>query len=124
MSLPQDQHLPDDPNNRTPVQFAHSDQSRKAGENRILKHLGQETLDKVKKGELHAQLVNVWRPLRGPVKDFPLAVADSRTVSPGGNGKEPDWRASELRYKDWTGETLAVSRILQVLEATLSFEVR
>lgn len=106
-----DEHKPDDPSNRTPVPFAHSDQSRKAGEDRILKHLGQETLDKVKKGQLHVQIINVWRPLRGPVKETPLAVADSRTVSPGGDGKEPDWRESELRYKDWTGETLAVSRL-------------
>lgn len=102
------QNLPDDPDNRKPVQFAHSDQSRKAGEDRIRKHLGQETLDRVKKGELHAQLINVWRPLRGQAWDTPLAVADSRTVSRGENGKPVDWRETELRYPTWSGETLSI----------------
>ncbi len=88
--------------------MAHSDQSRWAGENRILKHLGQETLDKVKKGELHAQLINLWRPLRGQAWDMPLAVADSRTVSRGENGKPKDWIESELRYPTWSGQTLAI----------------
>lgn len=27
-----------------------------------------------------AQLINVWRPLRGPVYDMPLAFADARTL--------------------------------------------
>ncbi|PWN49676.1 hypothetical protein IE53DRAFT_369565 [Violaceomyces palustris] len=103
-----DQHLPDDAENRKPVQQAHCDQSRKAGENRILKHLGEEVLEKVKRGELHAQLVNVWRPLRGEAWDTPLAFADSRTVSRGEDGKPLDWKPSELKYKTWSGETLAI----------------
>nr|UOP56957.1 7alpha-cephem-methoxylase p8 chain-like protein [Thecaphora frezii] len=103
------ENLPDDPDNRTPVARAHSDQSRWAGENRILKHLGKETLERVKRGELHAQLINIWRPLRGEAWDTPLAVADSRTVRSGGDGNPPDWRVCELRYPTWTGETLAVS---------------
>ncbi|KAN0065476.1 hypothetical protein ACQY0O_001312 [Thecaphora frezii] len=102
------ENLPDDPDNRTPVARAHSDQSRWAGENRILKHLGKETLERVKRGELHAQLINIWRPLRGEAWDTPLAVADSRTVSSGGDGNPPDWRVCELRYPTWTGETLAI----------------
>ncbi|EPQ30713.1 uncharacterized protein PFL1_01614 [Pseudozyma flocculosa PF-1] len=102
------QSLPDTPDNRTPVAFAHSDQSRKAGENRIEKHLGNDTLERVKRGELHAQLINVWRPLRGQAWDTPLAVADSRTVSRGQDGNPPDWRETELRYPTWTGETLSI----------------
>jgi len=125
-----DEHLPDDPQNRLPVPYAHSDQSRKAGEARIAKHLGQDTLNKVLNGDLQAQLVNVWRPLRGPVKGTPLAMADSRTVSPGGEGKEPDWRESELKRKDGSGEILMVSRLISSVskqhrvlrEITSSFE--
>jgi hypothetical protein len=101
-------HLPDDPANRKPVAQAHCDQSRWAGENRILKHLGQEASDRVLKGELEVQLINVWRPMK-VVEENPLAVADSRTVYRGEQGGKPDWVESELRYKDWTGQTLLIT---------------
>jgi hypothetical protein len=103
------EHLPDTPQNRKPVPRAHCDQSRRAGETRIRKHLGDDVLARVQRGELHCQLVNVWRPLRGPVEEFPLAVADSRSVDRGEDGGKPDWIASELRYETWSGETLLVS---------------
>lgn len=101
-------HLPDDPSNRKPVAQAHCDQSRWAGENRILKHLGQEMLDRVKKGEVKAELINVWRPMR-KVEEYPLAVADSRTVYRGENGGAPDWKESELKYETWSGQTLLIN---------------
>ena len=65
--------------------------------------MGLETLDRLKRGEIRAQIINVWRPLRGPVYDTPLAFADYRSVS-----VESDLRPSELRYRDWTGQTLGV----------------
>lgn len=49
-----------------------------------------------------AQIINVWRPLRGPVQDVPLAVADYRTISP------EDLVPADLRYEDRTGETYSV----------------
>jgi len=103
----QTSHLPDDPENRKPVAQAHADQSRWAGENRIEKHLGREVLEKVKKGELHAQLVNVWRPMR-TVEELPLAVADSRTIYRGEQGGPSDWVESELKYETWSGQTLLI----------------
>ncbi|SNX86424.1 related to 7alpha-cephem-methoxylase P8 chain [Melanopsichium pennsylvanicum] len=103
-----EEDLPETPDSRKPVPMAHSDQSRWAGENRILKHLGQEILEKVKKGQLHAQLINLWRPLRGQAWDMPLAFADSRTVSKGENGQPKDWIETELRYPTWTGQTLSI----------------
>lgn len=104
----QTSHLPDDPANRKPVAQAHCDQSRLAGENRILKHLGQDVLDRVLKGELKAQLINVWRPMWN-VEEYPLAVADSRTVYRGEKGGAPDWVESELRYETWSGQTLLIT---------------
>ncbi|PWN91048.1 hypothetical protein FA10DRAFT_229492 [Acaromyces ingoldii] len=95
-------HLPDTPENRKPVSMAHCDQSRWSGENRIRRHLGDEVLARVKRGEVQCQLVNVWRPLRGPVEEHPLAMADSRSVTPS------DWEPSELRYETWTGQTLLI----------------
>lgn len=94
--------LTEDSYTRTPVRRAHIDQSKRAGENRIIKHLGQETYDRVLRGEVRVQLINVWRPLRGPLFDTPLAYADFRSVEP------TDLQPSELRYPTWTGETLAI----------------
>lgn len=51
-----------------------------------------------------AQLINVWRPLRGPVLDLPLAFADARTL-----GKD-QLVPSKLLYKDQPdGETFQVA---------------
>ncbi|CAD6887305.1 unnamed protein product [Tilletia controversa] len=95
-------HLPDTPDSRTPVSFVHSDQTKWAGENRVLKHLGQDVLDRVQSGKLRAQIINVWRPLRGTALDMPLAFSDSRSVQPG------DWVVNQLRYETWNGQTYMI----------------
>jgi hypothetical protein len=43
-------------------------------------------------------IVNIWRSVKGPIVDTPLAVCDARTVS------VRDMVASEIRYTDRTGE--------------------
>jgi len=47
--------------------------------------------------------INLWRPIRGPVKSNPLALCDARSLDPA------DLVPSELRYPDRTGETYAVT---------------
>lgn len=47
-------------------------------------------------------IVNVWRSIKGPVLDTPLAVCDARTLM------IRDLVASEVRYPDRTGEIYAV----------------
>ncbi len=42
--------------------------------------------------------INVWRPIRGPVRRAPLALADARSVAP------RDLAAVDLVYPDRTGE--------------------
>ena len=46
----------------------------------------------------HYAIINVWRPIKGPVHNKPLAVADARSVSP------DDYVASDLIYRDRRGE--------------------
>jgi hypothetical protein len=43
-------------------------------------------------------VVNIWRSVKGPILDTPLAVCDARTVS------VRDMVSSEIRYQDRTGE--------------------
>jgi hypothetical protein len=42
--------------------------------------------------------VNLWRPIRGPVRDAPLALCDGSSVAPDA------LRTVELRYPERTGE--------------------
>ena len=49
-------------------------------------------------------IVNIWRPLRRPVLDTPLALCDARTVRP------EDLVAAEVRYPGRTGEIYFLER--------------
>ncbi|KAK5171084.1 uncharacterized protein LTR77_004228 [Saxophila tyrrhenica] len=48
------------------------------------------------------QFVNIWKPLRGPIKDWPLAVCDASTVS------KDDLRESDIVFSDRVVENLLV----------------
>ena len=89
-----------DPNaKRAPVNRAHVDQTQKSANMRVDYHIGDEA-EELKKGRV--RLINVWRPLNGPVVASPLAYADSRTVPD--NYTVP----VEHRYPHRTGETAGV----------------
>ncbi|KZO90307.1 hypothetical protein CALVIDRAFT_569167 [Calocera viscosa TUFC12733] len=89
-----------DPQARGPVPRAHVDQTPKAGAERVFLHLGEDA-ERLSKGRV--QIVNVWRPIRGPIRDYPLAVADYRSLNP-----ETDLQATDLRYPNRTGETYSI----------------
>jgi len=91
---------PDTPENRGPVPRAHVDQTPKAGAERVFLHLGEDA-ERLSKGRV--QIVNVWRPIRGPVVDYPLAVADYRSIKP-----ESDLQPTDLKYPHRDGETYSV----------------
>ncbi|KAF2089216.1 hypothetical protein K490DRAFT_63354 [Saccharata proteae CBS 121410] len=89
-----------DPNApRAPVVRVHIDQTRKSAEQRVHHHLPAEAASLL---QSRYRIINVWRPLNGPVVSFPLAVADSATVEDG------DLVGVEHRYPDRTGETAGV----------------
>ena len=85
--------------NRNPVTRVHIDQTKKSATARVHHHLPDEA-EELLKGRV--RIVNVWRPLNGPVQATPLAFADSTTV------KDEDLIGIEHRYPDRTGETAAV----------------
>jgi len=91
---------PDVPGNRGPAVSAHVDQTPKAGAERVFLHLGEDA-ERLSKGR--AQIVNIWRPIRGPVVDYPLTVADYRSIKP-----EVDLQATDLKYPHRDGETYSV----------------
>lgn len=64
---------------RGPVQQIHVDQTPKAAEVRVRRHVPAEAEELLRK---RYQLINVWRPIRHPASDHPLAVIDWRTTSP------------------------------------------
>lgn len=89
-----------DPNaSRAPVTRVHIDQTPSSAEQRVKLHLRDEA-DELLRGRY--RIINVWRPLNGPVMAHPLAVSDSATV------RDEDLIPVEHRYPDRTGETAAV----------------
>ncbi|PIB03151.1 hypothetical protein CB0940_12076 [Cercospora beticola] len=89
-----------DPNaHRAPVNRAHIDQTTKSANMRVDYHMGSEA-EELKNGRV--RLINVWRPLNGPVVASPLAYADSRSVP------DEDIVPVEHRYPHRTGETAGV----------------
>ncbi|TNY20840.1 hypothetical protein DMC30DRAFT_351604 [Rhodotorula diobovata] len=71
------EETPDTPTSRKPIPRVHVDQTPDSGTRRVLRHGGEDG-ERLLRGR--AQLINVWRPLRGPVYDMPLAFADARTL--------------------------------------------
>ena len=67
------------------------DQSAKGAQTRLLRHLEQYDPEHLPR---HYQIINLWRPLKGPIHDSPLAFADFRTVN------KDDLVPSDLGYPD------------------------
>lgn len=84
---------------RQPVSRVHVDHTERSGPQRVRDLLPDEA-DALLRGRV--QIINLWRPLVGPLRDFPLAVADARSVTP------DDLVASDLVYQHRVGETYSV----------------
>lgn len=84
---------------RAPVTRVHIDQTAASAEARVRHHLPSEA-DELLRGRY--RIINVWRPLNGPVLSFPLGFADGASVA------DEDIVGVEHRYPDRTGETAGV----------------
>ena len=80
---------------RQPVMRVHNDYTESSGPQRVRDLMGEEAEDLLGK---RFAFINVWRPLKGPVVDTPLAVCDARSVAPS------DWVGCDMVYKDRRGE--------------------
>ncbi|EFX02954.1 hypothetical protein CMQ_2883 [Grosmannia clavigera kw1407] len=74
------------PGKAQPFSTVHGDQTANAAKRRLF-HFHPEYADRV------------WKPLRGPVSDFPLAVCDYRTV------QDDDRVPCDIIFPDYLGET-------------------
>jgi hypothetical protein len=63
---------------REAVKVVHDDYTAKSARGRVLLYLGDEAETLLQQPYA---VINVWRALRGPVRDTPLAVCDARTIA-------------------------------------------
>jgi hypothetical protein len=85
---------------RQPVPRVHVDHTVTSGPQRVRDLLPDEA-EKLLRGRV--QIINLWRPIRGPLRDAPLAVCDASTV------KQEHLVPSDLIYQHRVGETYSVT---------------
>jgi hypothetical protein len=85
---------------RQPVTRIHGDYTEVSGPQRVRDLMGAEAASLLKR---RFAIVNVWRPIRGPLYDAPLAVCDATSVA------EADLVPQDLIYRDRTGEIYALT---------------
>jgi hypothetical protein len=86
---------------REPVKFAHNDYTIKSGPQRVRELVGEAEADELLKHRY--AFINVWRPVRGPIEEYPLAVCDAKSMT------LKDFVATDLKYRDRTGEVYSVA---------------
>jgi len=87
------------PGMAAPSRQVHNDHTVNSAPRRVRDHLGDEAEELLKH---RFGIVNVWRPIRGPVLDSPLALCDARSFT------DDDLIASDLVYAHVRGETSRV----------------
>jgi hypothetical protein len=81
---------------RQPANRIHVDQTATSGVSRLRDEYPDDADALLRR---RVAIVNLWRPIKSPVLDAPLAVCDARSVKP------QDLIASDLVYLDRRGET-------------------
>jgi hypothetical protein len=83
-----------------PVRFVHNDYTLASGPQRVRDLMGDEADALL---EHRFAVINVWRPIAGPVLANPLAVCDAATM------RQDDFVPTDLRYPDRSGEVYSVT---------------
>jgi hypothetical protein len=85
---------------RQPATRVHVDHTAKSGPQRVRDFFGDEAAELLRG---RVQVINLWRPIRGPLRDAPLAVCDASSVA------SADLVPSDLVYQHRVGETYNVT---------------
>ena len=86
---------------REPVKTVHNDYTLKSGPQRVRDLLPPEEAEELLQHRF--AVINVWRPIRGPVQESPLAVCDARSIT------QEDFIPTDLVYRDRKGEIYLVA---------------
>ena len=84
-----------------PVRFAHNDYTEGSGPQRVRDLMPADEAEELLQHRF--AVINVWKPIQGPVEEAPLAVCDARTLRP------RDFVATDLKYRDRTGEVYSLT---------------
>lgn len=82
-------------NAQMPVMSPHNDYTDRSGPQRVRDLMGNEAESLL---EDRFAVINVWKPIRGPVESSPLAMCDAMSIG------ENDLVATDLVYRDRMGE--------------------
>jgi hypothetical protein len=88
------------PDASQPVRRVHNDHTVNSAPRRVRDHLGDDAPELLRH---RFGIVNVWRPIRGPVQDSPLALCDARSFT------DDDLIPTDLVYAHLRGETSSVA---------------
>jgi len=83
-----------------PVRYVHNDYTERSGPQRVRDLFGDEAEDLLRQ---RFAVVNVWKPIRGPVLTMPLAICDARSIRP------DDLVPTDLHYEDRSGEVYSLT---------------
>jgi hypothetical protein len=86
---------------REPVRVAHNDYTLRSGPQRVRDLLPADEAEE--RLQHRFAEINVWRPIRGPVQEAPLAVCDARSMV------QEDFVPMDLKYRDRMGEVYSVT---------------
>lgn len=85
---------------RQPANRVHIDQTVQSGPQRVRDLMGDQAEALLKR---RAAIINVWRPVTYPARDWPLAIGDARSIAP------EDLIASDLIFPHRKGEIYTVA---------------
>lgn len=84
-----------------PVKFAHNDYTLKSGPKRVRDLLPAEEAER--RLQRRFTVINVWKPITGPVLEAPLGICDARSID------RKDFIETNLIYEDRIGEVYSVA---------------
>ena len=85
---------------KIPAKRVHDDYTAWSAPQRVRDLMGAEAEELL---EHRFAIINLWRPIRGPVLESPLVLCDAQSLS------DENLIASDLKYPDRTGETYSIT---------------
>ena len=86
---------------QSPIRYAHNDYTEISGPRRVRDLIGGEEAEALLQHRF--AVINVWKPITGPVQTAPLAVLDGRSI------RTTDWVATDLKFPDRLGEVYSLT---------------